>query len=148
MRFHLTFRAFRRRPHKDLILLFKIVYGLSDLNFFDYYVFVNTGYNLRRNSIQIKQKNPPNLNTEQFLNSFFVRVIKVWNILPDDIIRSASMDVFKRKLRTFSFTTVSNIVLFVYANLRYCYTNCCCYVFFLFFFFLPVLHLHTLFLDF
>ena len=96
----------RRRLHKDLVLIYKIIYNLSDLKFYDYYVFAITGYNLRRHSLQIRLKNPLNLKTEQYINSFFVRVVKFWNVLAEDIVRSPSISVFKLKLNTFTFPTV------------------------------------------
>ena len=95
-----------RRIFKDLIFLYRIVYGLSDLKFSDYFSQSNPGYNLRRSSIQLKPKNSFVLNSQQYCNSYFVRVIKYWNCLPDDIVKAPNIHIFKNKLLTFPFQNV------------------------------------------
>ena len=94
----------RRRLQKDLVYLYKIFYGYSDINFDDDFILKHSRYNLRRHNAQIKIKNPLNLQTNQYLNSFFIRVVKVWNDLPDEIVQSRSISIFKHKLNSFSFS--------------------------------------------
>ena len=85
-----------RRLVFDLVLVYKIMYGLCDLNFSDYFTLNNTKYNLRRHSLQIKCTK---VNTSQkWQNSFFFRVVQVWNSLSEDIVRSDNIFSFKRKL--------------------------------------------------
>ena len=71
-----------RRIVFDLILLFKIINGLSDLNFFDFFMFRNIPYHFRGNSKKISTKH--NFKTSQWNNSFFSRVAGIWNSLPDE----------------------------------------------------------------
>ena len=89
-----------RRLMHDLILTFKIVKGLSILKFSDYFVFVSSGYNLRRNSFQIKSIR--SFKNTQFSNIFFERVVKIWNCLPDEIVSITNLNIFKLKLKAFS----------------------------------------------
>jgi hypothetical protein len=87
-----------RRLVFDLVLVYKIVYGLSDLNFTDYFISNNSNYSLRRHPLQIKCiKNNSN---QQWQNSFFYRVVKIWNSLPEDVVRTESISSFKSKLTT------------------------------------------------
>ena len=37
----------------------------------------------------------------QWLNSFFPRSAKFWNLLPNDIVLSPTFSIFKRKLNTY-----------------------------------------------
>ena len=82
-----------RRLITDLVLLFKIVNDMSDMKFLDYFVFNRTNYNLRRNSLQISPLK--NHNSDQWTNSFFVRVTRVWNALPEEIVKASSLSKFK-----------------------------------------------------
>ena len=78
--------------------LFKIVYGLSDLNFTDYFISNNCNYSLRCHPLQIKCiKNSSN---QQWQNSFFYRVVKIWNSLPEDAVQTESISTFKSKITT------------------------------------------------
>ena len=89
-----------RRLIFDLVLTYKIVHGQSDLNFNNYFAFNNSSYNLRRHSLQIKcNKNHVSL---QWRNSFFVRVVNIWNSLTENIVRANSIYEFKSKMNNFS----------------------------------------------
>ena len=84
----------KRRLVTDLVLLYQIINGLSDLRFSDFYFFNHNPYNLRRNSIQIFPLRD-HLNA-QWRHSFFIRTARVWNSLPEEIVTVPSTDIFKR----------------------------------------------------
>ena len=91
-----------RRLLSDLVLLFKIVYGISDINFANYFTLINSNYNLRRNSMQICPTR--NHKNDQWRNSFFIRVVRVWNTLPEETVTSPTVSLFKMKLEKLDFS--------------------------------------------
>ena len=94
----LNIRSLRhRRVQFDLILLYKIIHGTSDLNFSDYFVFRQNPYNLRGNSHKIDTLQ--NYRSCQWSNTFFARVTKYWNLLPDDVASLPTLHTFKMKLK-------------------------------------------------
>ena len=90
-----------RRNLLDLILMYKIVNGLSDLRFNDFFMFKNMPYNLRGNTRKVEVK--ISFKCSQFRNNFFYRVAKFWNAIPDDIVQSSNVFIFKSKLKKFDF---------------------------------------------
>ena len=88
-----------RRIIFDLILIYRIINGLSDLHFVDYFSFKSHSYNLRQNSLQI-QSNFKFIKNQKFNNFFFIRVIKYWNVLPDNIVTSLSLEVFRKRIQS------------------------------------------------
>ena len=91
----------RRRVITDLVFLFKIINGLCDLNFHDYFSYSPISYNLRRNSKQIVVKKIPNLDFQQYQKSFFIRSSQYWNKLPESIVISPNLISFKFRLKKF-----------------------------------------------
>ena len=87
----------RRRIFFDLILLYKILNNLSELNFDDYFILVSSGYNLRSHSYQIDCK--AKHDSLQWHNSFFARIPSLWNKLPSHIVDSPSLSIFKCQLK-------------------------------------------------
>ena len=86
-----------RRLRFDLIELFKIVKGFSVIKFDDYFKLKQL--TLRQNNdIQI-QLHVTNSNLSK--NFFNFRAAKIWNALPQNIIDSSSVDIFKRRLLKF-----------------------------------------------
>ena len=82
-----------------LQLIFKIINGLSDLNFEDYFTFRRVTYNIRGNTKKIdtiyNSKNP------NWINSFFVRGARLWNLLPDQICNSKTFNELKTKINNY-----------------------------------------------
>ena len=95
-----------RRIVFDIILLFKIINGLSDLNFSDFFLFRNIPYHFRGNSKKISTKH--NFKTSQWNNSFFSRVTGIWNSLPDEICSTTSLSQFKINLDNFDLSPFFN----------------------------------------
>ncbi len=89
-----------RRIKRDLVLMFKILNGLIDVNYTDFFQ-INSfnGYNLRRHDQQICRQEIAK--TSVRTNFFTNRVIKYWNQLPQSVIESKSLAIFKRKLYDF-----------------------------------------------
>ena len=88
-----------RRIQFDLIMLYKIIHGLSNLNFHDFFVYRTHSHNLRGNSHKIDtiQKH----SSSHWSNTFFARVVRYWNLLPDDIASSFTLPTFKSRLKNF-----------------------------------------------
>ena len=93
-----------RRTLTDLILIYKIYYGQSDLNFNDFFVLRTRPYVLRGHSIQINPK--LSFITTQFQSTFFYRATKYWNSLPEEIVISPTVNIFKSKLLKFDLKTL------------------------------------------
>lgn len=89
-----------RRVQFDLILIFKIVHGLSDLKFHEFFLLRNTPYAIRGNSLKIETISK--FKSSQWHHSFFSRAARCWNLLPDDIATSPSISLFKSKLNSYS----------------------------------------------
>ena len=91
-----------RRLIHDAVLLYKIVCGLCCINFSDYFAFCNVSYSLRRNSKQIRSlhRNKTKSQNQHWHNNFFNRVVPLWNDLPDDVVTSPSLPIFKIKIHT------------------------------------------------
>ena len=89
-----------RRLVSDLILLYKIVNGLSHLNFANFFISRDLSYNLRGS----KNKISPlfNFKNTQWSNSFFNKVTMVWNALPDNITACKSLPAFKLNIKKYN----------------------------------------------
>ena len=82
----------------DLILIYKIINNLSDLNFLDFFSYRSIKYNLRGNSTKIDTTFKHN--SDEWRSSFFSRAVRYWNSLPDSIASSSSLQIFKTKIKT------------------------------------------------
>ena len=87
-----------RRIQFDLIMLYKMMHGNSHLNFKGFFMFQTTTY-VRGNSHKIDTLQTHN--SCQWSNTFFARVVKYWNLLPDFIASSTTLAIFKRSLNKF-----------------------------------------------
>ena len=87
-----------RRIMYDLILIYKIINNLSDLNFLDFFSYRSIKYNLRGNSTKIDTTFKHN--SDEWRSSFFSRAVRYWNSLPDSIASSSSLQIFKTKIKT------------------------------------------------
>ena len=91
-----------RRVKNDLVMLYKILNNIVDINFTSYFEFNNLGgHYLRRHSLYINRKFTPQ--TACCQNFFTQRVIRYWNALPDNIVTSPSLAIFRHKLKSISF---------------------------------------------
>jgi hypothetical protein len=68
-----------RRLHQDLIFCYKIVFGLVDLNFSEFFTINNTGVLTRGHSYRLYKPRSLSSARQRFFN---IRVIDCWNALP------------------------------------------------------------------
>ena len=86
-----------RRSKNDLILAYKVINNLVDVNTKLFRFNTLGGYNLRRHNLQIEREKPPKFLTRN--NYFSVRVAKHWNELPARIVESPTLAIFKNRLK-------------------------------------------------
>ena len=87
----------QRREFYDLVLVYKMINGLSDLHFDDYFSHITTPYSLRSHSLQIKSLH--SCTSTQSLTSFFGRTPAMWNKLPEKVVFANSLTIFKSLLK-------------------------------------------------
>lgn len=96
-----------RRAMFDLIFMYKTVNDISGLNFSNHFSFRFTNYNLRGNNSKIESLFKST--DSQWCSSFFVRVPKMWNLLPINVVSSPSLSVFKERIKTIDLNTVATL---------------------------------------
>ena len=87
----------KRRKYFDLIMMFKIINNLNDVNFNDYFILNSKSYTLRSHSYQVKPKF--NSTCSQWHHSFFSRIIPLWNTLPSHLVSKPLLRNFKHDLK-------------------------------------------------
>jgi len=96
-----------RRLKTDLIICYKIFYGLIDINsscFFKRSLYDSTpGNSLKLAKLHVISKCDKNIFTN--------RVINIWNALPDSIVTSSSVPSFKKKHCKIWFVQISAVLL-------------------------------------
>ena len=95
-----------RRIKYDLITFYKILNNLIHLDFNNFFKF-NTNiarYNLRRHELTIA--NPKLSKTSVRRNFYSVRIVNVWNSLPQQIVTSPSLEIFKHRLNKFNLHSI------------------------------------------
>lgn len=93
-----------RRLEFDLFMFYKIIYGVVDVEKTIFFTIRNLKYNTRSHDLCVR----PKLSNKNLLeHNFFVnRCAPVWNALPADIVKSSSYNIFRTKLKEFSFSPV------------------------------------------
>ena len=97
-----------RRLEFNLLLTYKICYGLVDVAFNDFFEYCDTGYDLRRYRLALRPLCRPKHKTVQ--NFFNHRVIPLWNDLPENIVTSPTLLVFKYRLKHFNLYNIATIL--------------------------------------
>ena len=93
----------------DLILMYKICYYLSDLRFDDYFVFRDTGYNLRQHSLSVQTlQQCKHIKYQHF---FFNRIVNIWNLLLNDVVIPPSLSSLKHRLKNFDLHAITSILV-------------------------------------
>lgn len=87
-----------RRTYLSLVECYKIVFGFYHLNFEDFFD-IATIRSTRANHQYKLYIKPARLNC--YKNSFFIRIVKLWNELPGDIVEADSFQHFKSKLKSY-----------------------------------------------
>ena len=91
----------------DIILMFRIYHKLSDLHFDNYFKHCDRKYNFRSHNFKIKSKLCTN--PEQFRNFFFIRIINVWNKLPQDLVSAPNIVIFRNRLKNFNLYSIASL---------------------------------------
>ena len=85
-----------RRVFLDLVMCFKIVKKLVDLDASDFFHINLSPYTTRGNSIKLSPLTTPHHNYRA--NFFSVRIIPIWNSLSDTVVKSSSERTFRLML--------------------------------------------------
>ena len=99
-----------RRLKSDLTLVYKIHNNILNLNTQNFFTKSNikNKYNLRRHNDYLE---PPQRYETQIRRNFFTsKIIKTWNKLPQEVIGSKSLALFKDKLDSTSLTEFAELV--------------------------------------
>ena len=91
----------------DNILMFKIYHNLSILHFDNYVEHCDRKYNFRSLNFTVKSKFCV-YTSDQFRNFLFIRVAKVWNNLPQDLVSAPNIVIFRKRLKNFSLCFISS----------------------------------------
>ena len=96
-----------RRIKYDLILIFKIIHNLIDLQFDGFFPISPSLklYQLKRHKLHLNMPTPPATLTR--LNFFSYRTISTWNNLPSEIVMSKSLVLFKKKLNCYNIANIA-----------------------------------------
>ena len=103
-----------RIEYKLILLTFKVLHGMAP----DYLrhlisVLPPSRYNLRRNDYYAALLTFPKIRTKKTLadRSFSCAAPRFWNLLPTTIRSTSSLDIFKIRLKTFSFNSSFIVVI-------------------------------------
>ena len=95
-----------RRLRHDLILTYKIVFGLTTMNPEDFFTFANSNHNTRGHAYKLL---PSHCRVNVRKGFFTERVVKPWNCLPAELHHFSSLSIFK----SFVFSTdLSDFVIY------------------------------------
>ena len=85
-----------RRVFFDLVMCYKIVFHLVDVDVSDFFVINSHVHFTRGNHFKLKSRSLPHHNFR--LNFFSERVIPIWNSLPNSVVSASSVCAFKAHL--------------------------------------------------
>ena len=85
-----------RRTYLSLLECYKIVFGFYHLKFEDFFDLATTQSTRANHQYKLYVK-PARLNC--YKNSFFIRIVKLWNELPRNIVEADNLQHFKFKLK-------------------------------------------------
>jgi len=92
-----------RRVYFDLVMCFKIVKNLVDLDASVFFHINLSPYSTRGNSIKLSPLSSPHHNFRS--NFFSIRVTPIWNSLPDTVVTASSEKLFKSELSNVDLST-------------------------------------------
>ena len=89
------FNLSKRRMQGDLIEVFKMFKGFTNLNVDNYFSLARSNVTRRQNNFKIVGKRFSSNEAKHF---FFNRVVNVWNSLPSSVVDSETVMTFKNRL--------------------------------------------------
>lgn len=92
-----------RREVADLLFLYKCLMGTMKELFIDEIRSILPLLQNRLRSANVITLQCPLVRTETFMSSYFIRVVRMWNILPANVRDCSSFNGFKKNLLTFYF---------------------------------------------
>ena len=112
MKYKLNIQSLQyRRLEYDLILTYKICYGLIDINFDNFFKYCSSPYKLRRHRLTLQSIGKPK--HKNVTNFFSHRVVSLWNSLPEYVVTAPLLPIFKNYLKKFDLP-VSSITTIMY----------------------------------
>lgn len=97
-----------RRVKFDLILLYKILHKLIYIDFESFFTINRFSYNLRRHNLSLRGSDP---HKSRIRSNFFAhRVINVWNKLPESLVNSPTLTIFKSNLNRVDLKELCSLV--------------------------------------
>ena len=85
-----------RRKRNDIIQVYKIITGIDKLES-NLFFTINNRENTRGHKLKLSK---PRSNTTLILHSFSQRIINTWNNLPEQVIETDNINIFKDRLNT------------------------------------------------
>ena len=85
-----------RRERQDMLQVFKILQGYDDINPDEFFT-QDTSHRTRGHPFKLSK---PSCRTARRANTFKYRVINPWNSLPDEVVCSQSLNMFKSRINS------------------------------------------------
>lgn len=96
-----------RRLEFDIVMVYKIIHNLIDLQMDQFFELYTSPYNTRRHGFCLEVKM---CSTKHQQGSFAGRVVTIWNKLPASLVDSVSLESFRVNLKKFDLTTITDLV--------------------------------------
>jgi len=88
----------RRKLPLSFVQCYKIVFGTDGPPFSDFFEFIKRNQTRAINDCKLHLK----LATRNcYKNSFFVKIVKDWNVLPNNVVHAGSLTLFRERLKTY-----------------------------------------------
>ena len=88
--------------------MYKIINGIAGLKFDDFFVRRSQPYQLRKNEFKIDTH--MKFKSSTWTNSFYVRAVKLWNALPENVCSISSLQSFKTKLNNMDLNSLVELL--------------------------------------
>ena len=99
-----------RRIKADILMTYKMIHGIINLPFNDFFKFYQSPYLTRRHKYCLVAKV---INTN-FEKSFYSnRIVQIWNKLPKDVAECDSLNLFKSRLLKLNLNSITKLVYYV-----------------------------------
>ena len=82
-----------RRIQDDLVLVYKLAYGIIDIEMKQLFQFAKVGIRTRGNGLKLQAK-PSGKEVRH--NAFSVQTVRIWNALPNSIVAAKNLGEFKK----------------------------------------------------
>ena len=96
-----------RRLETDLIMVYKLIHNLVDIDMHTFFDFYSSPYNTKSHKYCLTTKR---CKTKMQQQCFGGRVAKVWNKLPAFVVESPSIAIFRRRLKKFDLNGIADLV--------------------------------------